>query len=123
MSGVWPQRPMVATMGCPSSPIAVVTETGYAFNLDDYVVDRVARVVRRDDSGNVLGEVRHYYDGPQPLGPAPGHGGGRSFTRRQEEIVLTHADATALYGAREPDWAVLGLSRCDPHRWRRGHCG
>ncbi len=93
--------------GLPVSPIAVVTETAYAFNLDDYVVDRVARVVRRDDSGNVLGEVRHYYDGPNlsglPLGTA-----GAGLLRRQEEIVLTRADATALYGAREPDWAVLG---------------
>jgi YD repeat-containing protein len=93
--------------GLPVSSIAVVTETEYAFNPDSYVVDRVARIVRRDDGGAVLAEVRHYYDGPSfsglPLGSA-----GAGLLRRQEEIVLTRADAAALYDAREPDWAALG---------------
>ncbi|MCU1348329.1 MAG: hypothetical protein JWO56_1359, partial [Acidobacteria bacterium] len=96
----------------PVTALEAVTETEYALNVAGYVVDRVARVVRRDTAGGVLGEVRHYYDGATlaglPLGEV-----GAGLLRRQEEIVLTHAAATALYGVDEPDWLTLGYHNAD----------
>jgi RHS repeat-associated protein len=93
--------------GAPVAPLVAITETEYAANPANYVMERVARVVRRDGSGAVLGEVRHYYDGPTlaglPLGQV-----GAGLMRRQEEIVISRADAAALYGPHEPDWTALG---------------
>jgi RHS repeat-associated protein len=93
--------------GAPIAGIAVTTETTYAQNDTSHVVDRVARLVRRDNAGRLIGEVRHYYDGPDlsglPLGQV-----GAGLLRRQEEIVLPAADLAALYGDHEPDWATLG---------------
>lgn len=51
--------------------------------------------------------MRSYYDGADsdglPLGQVEA-----GLLRRQEELVLTQAEATSLYGADEPDWTTLG---------------
>ena len=91
-------------------PLVVVTETEYAINEERHLLDRVSRVVRRDDQDNVLAEVRHYYDGEDfeglPLGRVE-----TGLLRRQEEMVLSVERAAALYGAMEPDWEALGYHR------------
>ncbi len=93
--------------GQPVAPLEVVTRMQYAANEIRYVVDRLARTTRLDGNGNVLGEIRHYYDGPDrqglPLGQVD-----RGLMRRQEVLVLTLAEAAATYGADAPDWAALG---------------
>jgi RHS repeat-associated protein len=93
--------------GNPVVPLTVITEMAYAVNTERHVVDRLASTVRRDDAGNVLAEMRHYYDGPElqglPLGQV-----NEGLLVRQEEIVMTRSDAAALYGVHEPDWATLG---------------
>lgn len=94
-------------LGNPVERIEVQTDVTYAQNPARHVMDRVARTVRRDAAGNVLAEIRHYYDGPAlnglPLGQVEA-----GLLVRQEEIAITRADAAALYGADEPDWAALG---------------
>lgn len=93
--------------GNPVQTLVVVTEVEYAQNPDRHLVDRVARVVRRNEVGDVLAEVRHYYDGPEleglPLGEVEA-----GLLVRQEAIVMPRAEAAALYGVQEPDWPTLG---------------
>lgn len=91
-------------------PITVTTKTEYAVDRERHVVDRPARVVQRDANGDVLGEVRHYYDGAAfeglPLGEVD-----EGLLTRQEELVLGVDRAAGLYGQHEPDWTELGYHR------------
>ncbi len=85
--------------GNPVPELVAVTEVQYATGK---VRDRVARVVRRDGSGRLLAEMRHYYDG-LALGQADA-----GLLTRQEEVAFTVAQASAIYGSATPDWATLG---------------
>ena len=93
--------------GAPVATLEAVTQMIYAINVDDYVVARIAQIVRFDEAGNVTADMRHYYDGPDfvglPLGEVT-HG----LLVRQEEVVFATADTDALYGAGTIDWAAIG---------------
>lgn len=75
---------------------AGVTEIEYARTSARHLVDRVARVVERDEAGAILRELRRYYDGPEfvglPLGEAE-----RGLRAREERLVLSASDFAAHY--------------------------
>lgn len=94
--------------GAPAGPdLFVRTEVEYARNDAEWLVDRAARIVVRNGTGNLLSETRHYYDGANftglPLGQV-----GRGHLARTERVAITVARATALYGPDGPDLPTLG---------------
>jgi RHS repeat-associated protein len=88
----------------------VVTEATFAKNLNDYLVSFPARVTQRDGAGNVLAVQATYYDGPAFEGLPEGQIAAGNITR-QELLAISDAQATAVYGTAQPDWARLGYHR------------
>ena len=93
--------------GNPRQILTVITSLEYAYNTERYIVDRVAKTIRKDDANAIFTEVRQYYDGPDFQGLSLGNLT-RGLLSRQEEIVMTVSEATGFYGANEPDWLSLG---------------
>ncbi|SDA20939.1 RHS repeat-associated core domain-containing protein [Nitrosospira sp. Nsp18] len=86
--------------------IVVTTHAEYALDLAGRVRDRVSRIVQRDGDGNLLNEVRQYYDGAAFQGLALGQVTNGLLTRTEK--VALHKDAAAsTYGAHEPDFSAL----------------
>jgi YD repeat-containing protein len=84
----------------------VTTHAEYALDPTGRVRDRVSRIVQRDSDGNLLNEVRQYYDGAAFQGLALGQVTNGLLTRTEK--VALHKDAAAsTYGAHEPDFAAL----------------
>jgi len=82
------------------------TTVEYAVNTADWVVDRIARIVQRDEAGRLLQETRHYYDGPDFLGLPLGQVT-KGLLSRTERVALPQAEAAAIYGAMI-DFPALG---------------
>ena len=75
---------------------ARVTEIAYARATRRHIVDRIARIVERDETGAILRERRRYYDGEDfvglPLGAAD-----RGLLVREEQLVLSASDFEGHY--------------------------
>jgi RHS repeat-associated protein len=82
-----------------------VTQTEYAQSATRWLIDKPSRVVVRDGAGEILTELRRYYDGPDfvgmPLGQAD-----RGLLTREEHLTLDQATFQAHYAGM--DAAVLG---------------
>src|SRR5207247_11351837 len=94
------------TLGGVAQPERVViTEVSYAVNAARNLLDRPARITRRDGANVLLMETQRYYDGPDftglPLGQAD-----RGLLTRETRWALTRADFDAHYAGMDP--APLG---------------
>ena len=63
------------------------TSYTYAINEANWIIDRIAKKVVRDENGKLLSEVRNYYDGPDFIGLAL-QNLGKGLKTRQEVMVL-----------------------------------
>jgi len=88
-------------------PLIATTRAEYAQDPTGRVRDHVSRIVQRDGDGNLLNELRHYYDGSAfeglPLGQVT-----KGLLTRTEKVALHKSMATSVYGAHEPDFPALG---------------
>ena len=96
------------TLGGIAQPEQViVTDVTYATNTARNILDRPARITRRDSANALLMETQQYYDGPDftglPLGQAD-----RGLLTRELRWALTRADFDARYAALDP--AALGYA-------------
>ncbi len=92
--------------GGADAAIIVTTHAEYALDPAGRVRDRVSRIVQRDGDGNLLNEVRQYYDGAAFQGLALGQATNGLLTRT-EKVVLHKDAAASTYGAHEPDFSAL----------------
>jgi RHS repeat-associated protein len=93
--------------GDPTAPLFLQTSVEYAYNMADRVLDRVSRIVQRDETGDLLSETRHYYDGPAFQGLPSGQST-KGLLSRTERVALVQADAAGVYGVNAPDFTALG---------------
>ncbi|SDZ84294.1 YD repeat-containing protein [Nitrosospira multiformis] len=93
--------------GGEGAPLIATTRAEYAQDPTGRVRDHVSRIVQRDGDGNLLNELRHYYDGPAfeglPLDQVT-----KGLLTRTEKVALHKSTATSVYGAHEPDFPALG---------------
>ena len=83
--------------GTPVEEKKVITEIEYAKDPSSLIY-KMARVVKRDQDGNIILELRQYYDGPSfaglPLGQLT-----KGQLVKEEHLVMSEAAYTAHYGA------------------------
>jgi RHS repeat-associated protein len=67
------------------------TEINYTSSSTKYLLDKPARILIRDQNGNLLSEKRFYYDGPEFIGLSLGQVD-RGLLTKEEEWILTQAE-------------------------------
>ena len=93
--------------GGAEADLFLQTAIEYALNLENWVVDRPALIVQRDESGTLQSETRHYYDGPAFEGLALGDVT-KGLCSRIEKAVLPQTTAASVYGTNLPDFVAIG---------------
>lgn len=105
---VW--RAFGTAAGTAVPELVVQTSIEYAAHPARNLIDKPSRVVKRDEGGTLLAEMRRHYDGPAfvglPLGEVD-----RGLLARELEWVGTRAELAAHYGSM--DLATLGYVVAD----------
>ncbi len=83
--------------GVAQPELVRISEVAYARSATRHLIDRPARVVERDGTGQVLREHRRYYDGPDFVGLSLGEAD-RGLLVREEHLVLPVSQFAAHYG-------------------------
>jgi RHS repeat-associated protein len=86
----------------------LTTEVTYATSPARGISNLVASIVKRDETGAIVGEVRRYYDGPDYVGLGLGTAD-RGLLTRSEHLVLPEVDFDAHYAGM--DGQALGFTR------------
>lgn len=85
----------------------VISRYRYTADTARWILNLPVELVEGDGLGKLLRQHRYFYDGPAFTGLALGQVVNGNLSRR-EELVLTQAQATAIYGAALPNFAALG---------------
>jgi RHS repeat-associated protein len=99
----------VQTSNNPADPTQnkqLVTVTSYAADPARRFVAKPARVTQTDGAGTVLADTITVYDGR-----AEGVAGPQGLITTRSALAMTDAQAAAVYGADQPDFAALGYHR------------
>src|SRR5262249_8995074 len=104
------QRTRVQRAGVAEAGQDVATQVGLATNTETHVPWMPARVTEKDANGVVRSTAIPLYDGPPHAGLPEGEVTSGVVTR-QESLAISDALAATVYGANQPDWAILGYHR------------